>query len=385
MARRHPQPFWRSAKRCWYVQLGKKQIRLAPERDEAFRRYHELMAGGREEAEAKVAPPEPPRLVLEILDAFLDWCQRNRAKRTYEHNKEVLEKFAARVPTLLEVEQLKPWHVTKAMMDFDWADNTKANFIGAIKRAFNWAVEEEIIDRNPLDRMKKPGREAREMAISPAEYAKIIGAVSEEAFRDLLEVAWETGARPQELRQFEARHVELYRQWDEQEKREKLLGRIVMPPSQAKGKKYFRVVYLTERAASILSRLVEERPEGALLRNSEGNAWTKDSINCAFCRLQKKVRKKYHLGAFRKGFATEGLKNGVDTVTLAHLMGHRDPSMVSKVYGHVQKDPRHMAEAAQRARAGGASASAKPEGASAPRREPADEPDTPESPLRESG
>ena len=44
---------------------------------------------------------------------------------------------------------------------------------------------------------------------------------------------------------------------------------------------------------------------------------------------------KYHAGAFRNGFAT--LKAGGDTVTAEHLLGRRHPSMVSRVYGHVQQ------------------------------------------------
>jgi hypothetical protein len=37
---RFPRPFWRSSRNCWFVQLGKKQVRLDPDRDEAFRMYH---------------------------------------------------------------------------------------------------------------------------------------------------------------------------------------------------------------------------------------------------------------------------------------------------------------------------------------------------------
>jgi integrase len=229
------------------------------------------------------------------------------------------------------------------------------------------------------------------MAVSPAEYARVIELVKETCFRDLLELSWETGARVQELRKIEARFLDLP------------TSRVVFPPKQAKGKKYHRVIYLTDRAKEILARLAQARPTGELLVNSEGNQWTKDAINCAFCRLQlalgrraieeqglaaakpTRFRKggiepekvddardqhratvkawqkdqqrlahelgtKYHLGAFRKGFATEALKAGVDTVTVAHLLGHRDPSMVSRVYGHVQQDPEHMTDAVKRAK-----------------------------------
>lgn len=393
MPRRYPQPFWREFTSCWYVQVGKKQIRLSPDRDEAFRLYHELMGRGPED---NPSPPAAsslrPPLVVEVLDQFLDWCERTNARRTYEFYRENIQRFAKRIPRELAVGELKPFHVTNALADFpDWGNNTKHDFIGSVKRALNWAADEELIERNPLARIKKPAREAREMAVSPEEYARVIETVEEPRFRDLIEMAWDTGGRVQELRQIEARFVDLQS------------NRIVLPPSKAKGKKHHRVIYLTERSREIVTRLVREWPSGALLRNSEGNAWTKDAINCAFCRLQlalgrramkemgieaevpgrfnasgvpaesvdrarakhraavSKARKeaeslarehgtKFHLGAFRKGYATEALKNGVDTVTVAHLLGHADASMVSRVYAKVQQDPKFMAEAARRAK-----------------------------------
>jgi integrase len=390
LPRRHPQPFWREFTHCWYVQLGKKQIRLSPDRDEAFRIYYELMSRGRK-AEP-FSPALASSLVVEVLDAFLDWCGRHKARRTYEHYRENIQRFATRIPPALTVAELKPFHVTRAMAGFPgWGNNTKHDFIGALKRALNWAADEELIERNPLARMKKPAREAREMAVTPEEYARVLETVEEPRFRDLIEMAWETGSRGQELRELEARFVDLSS------------GRIVLPPSKAKGKKRHRVIYLTDRAQEVVARLCKEAPSGPLLRNSEGNAWTKDAINCAFCRLQlalgrramreggieakipPRFRKggvaperleeararhaaavreareentriarehgeKYHLAAFRKGFATEALKNGVDTVTVAHLLGHADASMISRVYAKVQQDPRFMAEAARRAK-----------------------------------
>ena len=334
----HPEPFWRAARHCWYVQLGKKQLRLHPDRDEAYRRYHEILS--RKPEEQAPQPHLPSRLVVELLDAFLDWAKTNKAPHTYIWYKANIQRFVDAIPAGLTIAELKPYHVTRATdAHTNWANNTRLDFITAVKRAFNWAVDEEIIDRSPLARVRKPAREAREMAVSPSEYAGVIAAASEPNFRDLLEMAWETGARVQELRKIEAVHVDPDN------------SRIVLPPSRTKGKKRYRVIYLgTDRARELVRRLTAEKPEGTLLTNSEGRPWTKDAINCAFCRLEKKIGKKFHLGAFRKGFTTEGLKNGVDTVTMAHLLGHRDASMVSRVYGRVQQDPAFMAEAARRAK-----------------------------------
>ncbi len=41
---RFPKPFFKKASGVWYVEIHRKQINLGPDREEAFRKYHELMA-----------------------------------------------------------------------------------------------------------------------------------------------------------------------------------------------------------------------------------------------------------------------------------------------------------------------------------------------------
>lgn len=384
------EPFWFEDRQAYYVTIGTTKKRLSPDKDEAWRLWHELMARPPEEPEKPRLPTGPDAEAIEVLDAFLDWCQRNKAARTYAWYRENIQKFASALPDGLKVSELKPYHLTKAMEPYGhWANNTKHDFISAVKRAFSWAVDEELIDRNPIGRVKKPTREAREFAVQPDEYAEVIETIADPNFRDLVEMAWETGSRVQELRKIETRFFDPE------------TSRVVFPPKEAKGKKHYRIIYLPPRAREIVARLAVARPEGPLLVNADGNAWTKDAINCAFCRLQlalgrKEIAKrglmaprperfrkggvapdklaesraahcetvkrwqkdeqklarelgtKYHLGAFRKGYATEALKAGVDVVGLAHLMGHRDPSMISKVYGQVQHDPEYMASLSER-------------------------------------
>src|SRR6185369_3282067 len=89
-----------------------------------------------------------------------------------------------------------------------------------------------------------------------------------------LEFSWETGARPQETVRVEARYVNLSR------------GRVEIPPSQAKGKKRWRIIYLTERAEEIVRRLMLKHPDGKLFRTIDGTPWRGCAINCRFTRLQ---------------------------------------------------------------------------------------------------
>lgn len=342
------------------------------------------------------------RLVAVILDAFLDWVKANKANKTYTWHRDHIQNFVSAHPPTLTVAELKPHHVTRVMDAHEgWSPSTKNGFGRSVQQAFRWAKRQGLIEVNPIDDIEEPGGQAREMAISPAEYARIMEAVTEPTFRLLLETAWETGARPQELRAIEARHVDFEQR------------RIAFPVKESKGKKRQRIIYLTDEGIAILKPLCRERPTGTLLRNSDGEPWTKDAINCAFCRLQlalgrraiaergldqskpgrfkkegieagkiaearaahrREMRKwhkdqihlarelgtKYHLGAFRKGYATEALKNGVDVIGLSHLLGHADATMLSKVYAKVHQDPEFMAGLAEKARKTRATGSEQP-------------------------
>jgi integrase len=43
------------------------------------------------------------------------------------------------------------------------------------------------------------------------------------------------------------------------------------------------------------------------------------------------------------------LERGIDALTVAILMGHKDPSMLAKVYQHLSHNPRHLLEQARKA------------------------------------
>jgi len=42
---RQPKPFYRKQTQSWHLQIGKRQIPLGRDQEEAFRLYHQIMAG----------------------------------------------------------------------------------------------------------------------------------------------------------------------------------------------------------------------------------------------------------------------------------------------------------------------------------------------------
>jgi integrase len=142
------------------------------------------------------------------------------------------------------------------------------------------------------------------------------------AFRELLEFSWETGARPQELFQLKVAHVKA--------------DRIQFSVAESKGKRSKRVIYLTEKAAKIAASLIKGRSkEEFVFLNKLGNPWNKSSVGCQMGRLKKKTGKRFGLYDIRHAFATRMLESGLGHITVAKLMGHKDASMISRVYSHI--------------------------------------------------
>jgi len=334
-----PKPFFRTARNAWFVQIGPKQIKLGAVRDEAFKLYHELMA---RPATTVAAPSDssPTQLVVVIVDEFLEWCEKHRSPDTYRWYKDRLNSFCQSIPADLAVDKFKPYHVQK------WVDareglasGSRRNLIAAAKRALRWAEEQGYVDRSPLANMRKPACGRKEQIVSAAEYQRLLDRTKDQEFRDLLTVTWETGCRPQESLRVEARHVDLAGQ------------RWVFPPSESKGKKTPRVVYLTAVAVEVCERLMKRHPTGELFRNVDGAPWTPDATNCRFQRIRKATGVKYSLYALRHTWINRMLLKGVDAFTVAVLAGHSDPSMLAKHYAHLSQAPAFLLEQARRASA----------------------------------
>ena len=265
----------------------------------------------------------------------------------------------------------------------------------SIKTCLRWCCKQGHIDKNPLEHMDLPAADRKDIYVPPDEFERMLQHVRDDNLRDLFVTTYEVGCRPQESLRVERRHVELEHQ------------RWVFPSSEAKGKSAPRIVYLTDKAMEITRRLMVQYPEGALFRSSRGKAWTPDSVNSAVDRIRfsmgrdemekrgetisnkeidrvvktlnpfgrvkgKKVRRepwrlrsqakrklitqrarelqpRYSLYALRHSWATNALKRGIDSLTVAILMGHQDPSMLAKVYQHLSHNPEHLLSQARRA------------------------------------
>ena len=74
---RQPKPWYRKSTRSWYVQIGRKQVRLGRDQGQAWVKYHELMSVSRG------AEPEGETTIVTLVGLYLAWCEKNRAPSRY--------------------------------------------------------------------------------------------------------------------------------------------------------------------------------------------------------------------------------------------------------------------------------------------------------------
>ncbi|MCD0458958.1 tyrosine-type recombinase/integrase [Roseiconus lacunae] len=320
---RQPKPFFRKQKQCWYVQIEGRRISLGKDKEQAWKRYHEIMAGNRPIVESTVT-------VVELLERYLDWVQANRKPTTYDKIRHRLRHFSKHVGLKTKVMDLAGADLAKWVeSEKTWNSTTRSDGIACVIRCFNWAVERRFLSRNPVDKVPdKPKRKRREVVYSPDDWTKLRSFVNDQQFGDFLDFLYETGCRPLEARTMEAHHIDLENEM------------VVFPPSESKGERNERVIYLSDKAVEICVRNM--KPNGPIFLNTQGRPWTKDSINCRFHRLKKKLGKQACAYGIRHTYATENLKDGMDSLVLSQLMGHVDNSTLARVYAHLSRNPEFL-------------------------------------------
>lgn len=341
---KQPKPFWKKSHKCWYVQRGDKQIRLDPDKEKAWQMYHKIMAG-----EIVVGQDER---VVDVIRQFLDWSEGNHEPDTYRFYQVYNASFSKSLPKDLKVKDLKAIHLTR-WVDKHWpaqevsrngkvvtpaaSPSTRHGAMRAVQRGFNWAEEQDLIDRNPLKKVRKPKPVNRDTYLWPEQYDQLLKLAKDECFRDFMEILRHTGCRPQAARIVEAR-------WFNRKERCWMFP-LQGVPQKMRG----RTILLNDVAFEITERLAARNPEGPMFRNGKGRPWTKNALDERCRRLRTKVDFYVTPYTIRHTFATDSIIREVDLVSVAELMGHKDLRMLSQIYQHVEKRRDHLRACLDRA------------------------------------
>jgi integrase len=193
MARR-PKPWFRTETGWWMVTLGGKQHKLAEGKKNkslAYDRFHEFSLLASAPAEASNAR------VAAVCEDFLNWSEKRQPAETCRGYRFYVQAFCEGCG-YLQVEQLKPYHVTRWLDKKSWNETTQCNAIRAVIRVFNWAKKQGFVKENPLRGIERPRPKRRERCLTDQEYRKLfVGSHGE--FRLFVYALRQTGARPSEV------------------------------------------------------------------------------------------------------------------------------------------------------------------------------------------
>ena len=182
---------------------------------------------------------------------------------------------------------------------------------------------------SPLSGLEKPRQTHRKTYLTDEQWSAIM-AVVDGPFRDFLEFLHETGCRPQEARMATAANFDGNRLYWE------------TPVKKVRGETQPRIIRLNPRAVEICQRLALRNPTGPLFLNENQKPWLKNTLTARCYRLKKILGFSFCVYSIRHAFCTGSLLKGVGPLDTALLMGHKDATMVMKVYSKLQQCDDHL-------------------------------------------
>jgi integrase len=319
------------------ITLDGKKLRLAQGRKNkklAEQKYHELKVIQARPGESSEA------CIADIVDSFLAWSKIHRSAETNRNHIWYGQKFSEHIG-YLKATDLRPTHLTKWIDGQSWGQTTQRNARRSVYRAFTWAVEEGILQKNPLHGMKCPAALTRQRAMTDAEFRALLRA-SKHDFKLLLFALRQTGCRPKEARTLTWAQV-LNDRW------------VLSQHKTAHAIQRPRTIYLTKPMQLLMKvlrlRRLDQDGRNCVFLNSRGNAWTRDALHLRIRRVKEKLKLPADLCAYlaRHAFGTSAIMNGVDPMSVAQLMGHSSLDMIQKVYVHLGNEHNHLQTAVERA------------------------------------
>jgi integrase/recombinase XerD len=341
---RTARPWYLKKTDCWYVWWNGKRRNLAKgkaNRKKAKDRYKELL----KEAEAN-PPLDAPQTIASVIEQYLKFAKDELSADSFELRKLYLQEFAE-AEGWRSVAETKKIHLTAwvhlhTQWKSDWTLNTVYSII---KRPFNWAVDEEIILRNPFRGARhRPGAPRRPLTKDEFQsLLRVSGGRGKKRptpgsrFRQILIFLYYTGARPDEAARLRWEHIDFKRSLIVMN--EHKTARTQRTPKP-------RIIVLHPVAASLL-RLIQRRAEGdRVFLTYRKTPWNRRTLGLRVRRARVKagIPAEAKLYGIRHNFGTRAILNGVGIKTTAELLGHSNVRMTEH-YVHLASEYQHLADA----------------------------------------
>ena len=331
-------PFYWKKRACWYVKVDNQNVRLDPNEDKAFKIWEKMR---------QLAEYDSPDATIEaICEAFLSAIRRKTAsEERFTKITSLCKSFCLDVgPTKrardVTADDVLSWMSSPKQNGKTWSVARQRDAGQIVKRVIRWAIEKGLIPTSDVLSVRFEEPEPRDSLVTYEDHKRLVLESRTQRrsrpFGLVLIALWNSGARPIQVREVTAWHVNENGEW------------VFGSHKTSRKTKRKLIVRPTPCLATLVSILVAARPSGNLFLTSQGEPWTKDGIVRRLNRMKTKLGMGPEVTAYsyRHTFATDSLLAGVNIVQVAELLGHSDVSMVSKVYGHIGQHGEPLRKAA---------------------------------------
>ena len=218
-----------------------------------------------------------------------------------------------------------------SMKETGISDRTLENYRSYLSAFYQWMCREDIIMKNPCDKIKpiKYKEEVR-LPFSDTEIDSLRSACKNERQRAILELLLSSGVRVEELVMLNVNDLDLKNR--------------SVHVKEGKGKKE-RITYMSEICAYHIGGYLESRKHNTVelfVNNKTHNRTLPGGIRSILKDLGKRAGvDNVHPHRFRRTFATNLSKRGMDVQTVSKLMGH---SSIDTTMIYVYEDKSRIAQ-----------------------------------------
>lgn len=329
------EPYFWSSRNAWYLnytQDGQRKKKcLGRTKAEAYRKWKDWLAASDQQRRGDVR--------FEALAAQWLMRQVDRAKRA-EVSPEWLKRAARTVSTF---NSAHPGILCKAItptVACGWLPKESSSAyeyteVGILRQIMKWGLDHGQIPMNPLAGMRLARGARRAGCVDPTTHKTLVRAAAGVEFKRLLWFCWWTGCRPIELR-----HL----CWEQLSDDCSMATMAKHKTAKKTGRP--RVIYFVPEAQRVLTLM--RRDSGYVFLNSRGVPWTKNAIVQRMRRLREATGLELTAYAYRHGYATRALEQGVPVADVAELLG-TSIEVISRNYSHLDERRERLKEMAIKA------------------------------------
>lgn len=271
----------------------------------------------------------------ETVERFLAYQRFRTAPRTFATDSQRLRKFFEAVP-VANLRDLTPTMITNELTrraEAGAAPRTLNHVRCCVHTLFEWLIDQELIERNPVARVRRVAERAPEISyLRTEEVDQLLAMFQGHVLEGAVAMLVCTGLRRDELVWLRGQDVDLERRMV------RVVAKTVDGGTWQSKTKRNRQVPISNRLVRVLER-VGIGSKWAFPTPS-GERWRGDSLYWFFTKVVQAHGKPWTILDLRHTFATQLAAKGVSLAKIAALMGN-SPEICRRHYAHIATEDMH--------------------------------------------